>query len=234
MALQRDDWLSTVWQTAPRLLELAGKLEPTVHVDDATALDDRFLEEHAVAALLWDVDGTLMSHHGSRIAPAFSAVLSRLRHKVPQAVLSNCGENRFQQLATIFGDIPVLKGYRLADSTRVFRCRRGGDEQWIARNCSARTVVSRPSGPLTPVRKPDAELIDAAIDELRAEPRRSVFMVGDQYFTDIAGANLAGIRSVKVRTVRPDSFPIAVRSLHIVERFVFRVLTLAKIGPNSR
>jgi len=56
------------------------------------------------------------------------------------------------------------------------------------------------------------------------------FMVGDQDFTDVAGANLAGIRSVKVRTVRPDSFPIAVRSLHIRERFIFRVLTLAKLG----
>src|SRR5436305_1399909 len=83
-------------------LELAGKLEPTVHIDDVTSIDDRFLDEYAVAALLWDVDGTLMSHHGSGVAPRFEAVLGRLRNHVPQAVLSNCGEERFQHLATIF------------------------------------------------------------------------------------------------------------------------------------
>jgi predicted HAD superfamily phosphohydrolase YqeG len=78
------------------------------------------------------------------------------------------------------------------------------------------------------VRKPDADLIDAAILELHAEPRRGVFMVGDQYFTDIAGANLAGIGAVKVRTVDPESFPFAVRCLHHVERGIYRVLALAK------
>jgi predicted HAD superfamily phosphohydrolase YqeG len=127
MVPPRDDWLSTVWQTAPRLFELAGNLEPTLHVDAATALDDRFLEAHA-----------------------------------------------------------------------------------------------------------DAALIDAAIDELQAAPRSAVFMVGDQYFTDIAGANLAGIASVKVRTVHPESFPIAVRCLQQVERALFRVLTLAKRGQTPR
>jgi predicted HAD superfamily phosphohydrolase YqeG len=84
------------------------------------------------------------------------------------------------------------------------------------------------------VRKPDAALIDAAIDELQAAPRSAVFMVGDQYFTDIAGANLAGIASVKVRTVHPESFPIAVRCLQQVERALFRVLTLAKRGQTPR
>jgi predicted HAD superfamily phosphohydrolase YqeG len=234
MVPPRDDWLSTVWQTAPRLFELAGNLEPTLHVDAATALDDRFLEAHAVAALLWDVDGTLMSNHGSRIAPEFEPVLTRLRGRVPQAVLSNCGEDRFEQLATIFRDIPVLKGYRLDASTRVFRCRRGADDKWILGNGSARSLGPRPPGRLTPVRKPDAALIDAAIDELQAAPRSAVFMVGDQYFTDIAGANLAGIASVKVRTVHPESFPIAVRCLQQVERALFRVLTLAKRGQTPR
>jgi predicted HAD superfamily phosphohydrolase YqeG len=36
-------------------------------------------------------------------------------------------------------------------------------------------------------------------------------MVGDQYFTDIAGANLAGIRSIKVPTVGRAQFPFVVR-----------------------
>ena len=46
--------------------------------------------------------------------------------------------------------------------------------------------------------------------------------MGDQYLTDVAGANLAGIGSIKVRTVRPETFPIAIRWLQRVERAVFR------------
>jgi len=227
MPALRDDWLSTLWQTAPRFLQLAGKLEPTVHVDDVTALDDRFLDEYAVSALLWDVDGTLMSHHGAGVPPRFEAVLVRLRNRIPQAVLSTCGEERFHQLATIFDGIPVFKGYRRDDATRVFRCRRGTVEHWIDGGSGARSIAVQPAGRLSPVRKPDAGLIDAAVQELRAEPRSGVFMVGDQYFTDIAGANLAGVRSVKVKTVAPESFPIAVRCLHRFERIIYRVLRTA-------
>jgi predicted HAD superfamily phosphohydrolase YqeG len=36
-------------------------------------------------------------------------------------------------------------------------------------------------------------------------------MIGDQYFTDIVSANLAGVRSIKVPTLDPPSFPTAVR-----------------------
>jgi predicted HAD superfamily phosphohydrolase YqeG len=53
--------------------------------------------------------------------------------------------------------------------------------------------------------------------------RARVFMIGDQYFTDIASANLAGIRSVKVDTRSPASFPLPVRTLQRIERAVYHI-----------
>jgi predicted HAD superfamily phosphohydrolase YqeG len=49
-------------------------------------------------------------------------------------------------------------------------------------------------------------------------------MVGDQYFTDIAGANLAGINSVKVPTLSPRSFPLLLRSFQRAEWLMVRLL----------
>jgi predicted HAD superfamily phosphohydrolase YqeG len=224
MAPLRDDWTSTAWQTLPRFWQLARKLVPTIHVADVTALDDEFLKRHEVAALIWDVDGTLMAYHHGRVADEFEVVLNNLRDKVPQAILSNCGEARFGQLGAIFAGLPVLKGYRLETSTLVFRCLRGAEDRWSAWNGNARHAIVRPAGRLTPLRKPSAELIDVALDELGVERGRRAFMVGDQYFTDIAGANLAGIGSIKVRTVRPDTFPLTVRCLQGVERCLYFLL----------
>jgi predicted HAD superfamily phosphohydrolase YqeG len=53
--------------------------------------------------------------------------------------------------------------------------------------------------------------------------------VGDQYLTDIAGANLAGIRSIKVPTIGRRSFPLPVRFLQWSEELLFR--TVSSIPP---
>ena len=53
--------------------------------------------------------------------------------------------------------------------------------------------------------------------------RSGVVMVGDQYFTDIAGANLAGIRSIKVDTFDPPSFPFVLRSFQRIESLLYRL-----------
>jgi predicted HAD superfamily phosphohydrolase YqeG len=49
-------------------------------------------------------------------------------------------------------------------------------------------------------------------------------MVGDQYFTDVAGANLAGVLSVKVNTYDRSSFTLPIRIFQRAELVLYRVL----------
>lgn len=76
---------------------------------------------------------------------------------------------------------------------------------------------------LRSVRKPSAELIDRARQLLQC-PADRVVMVGDQLFTDIASANLAGIRSIKVPTLARETFPLPLRTLQRMEDLLFRLL----------
>ena len=216
-----SDWMTTVRQAGPRFLRLVAKLQPTFHLRDITALDRAFMAKHAVSAVLWDVDGTLMPHHDRFMAPALEATLAELRGQVPQAILSNCGEARFLELGGIFPDLPVLKGYQSDGRILLRRLERGRD-LWKA----GLSTIPRPAGSLTAVKKPSGELIGVALDELAVdlERRARALMVGDQHFTDIAGANLAGIRSAKVQTLAPGSFPLAIRCFHLFERTVYRIV----------
>jgi predicted HAD superfamily phosphohydrolase YqeG len=50
-----------------------------------------------------------------------------------------------------------------------------------------------------------------------------VALVGDQYLTDVATANLAGIRSIKVPTLGRASFPPSVRLLQRVDEWLYRL-----------
>jgi predicted HAD superfamily phosphohydrolase YqeG len=216
-----SDWIATVRQAGPRFLSLLAKLQPTFHLRDITALDRAFIAKHAVSAVLWDVDGTLMPHHHRLVAPGLEATLAELRGHVPQAILSNCGDERFVELGGIFPDLPVLKGY-LSEGRILLRRLERGRDLWKAGG----STIPRPAGSITAVKKPSGELIGVALDELAVdvERRALALMVGDQHFTDIAGANLAGIRSAKVQTIAPRSFPVAIRCFQLFERAVYRVI----------
>ena len=64
----------------------------------------------------------------------------------------------------------------------------------------------------------------AALEELGVADRpAAALMVGDQYFTDIASANLAGVRSVKVPTLHRASFPAPVRWSQRLEAVLYRL-----------
>lgn len=219
-----SDWITTTRQALPRFFKLVSKLKPTFHLPDMTAVDQGFVEAHRVAALLWDVDGTLMPHHEMGVAPEFQATLKNLEARIPQAILSNCGEARFNELGRIFPELPVLKAYKTGNGRVVLRVLERGVEHWSESAGTERRAVEKPSEPLTPVKKPSAELIEFALDHLGAPARERTFMVGDQYFTDIAGANLAGIGSIKVPTFKPESFPFPVRSFQMFERAVYRLM----------
>jgi predicted HAD superfamily phosphohydrolase YqeG len=218
-----SDWITTTRQALPRFFELVSKLKPTMHLPDVRAIDESFLAEHRIAALIWDVDGTLMAHHNMTVAEEFQSTLTRIaeRSDVRQIILSNCGETRFAELGRIFPEVPVLKAYRRVGGDILLRTLANGRERWSDR---AEIEQERPGETLQPLKKPSAELIEFALAAAGSPPRERVFMVGDQYFTDIAGANLAGIGSIKVPTLGRGSFPFAVRSFQRIESVLYRIL----------
>jgi predicted HAD superfamily phosphohydrolase YqeG len=73
------------------------------------------------------------------------------------------------------------------------------------------------------IRKPSAELISYALRELKCGREQAV-MIGDQYLTDIAGANLGGIRSIKLATQAPSTFRRTVRLGQIVEDVLYAIM----------
>ena len=193
-------------------------MRPTWWFTDISALTADRLVELGIAAAIWDVDGTLMSYHAEEVDPRFHAQIralfrdSRVRH----AILSNCGEERFLLLGRLFPEIPVMRGYRRRDGETVFRILHGGND-------SLSGVAALLADGAQPIRKPDGELVRRAMAALGVEEPARVVMIGDQYMTDVASANLAGARSIKVDTFRRDSFPLPVKLSQSLERMLYAI-----------
>lgn len=217
----RNDWVRTTWQALPRFFSLVRQLRPTVQVADIREIDDRFLRERRVEALIWDVDGTLMAHHELEVAEPLRRRFEELtsREGLRQVILSNCGEERLAELGRIFPEVPVLKAYEGPEGPLVRRLYQG-EESWG--NYGAVPPISVAG--LHPVKKPSEVPIALALSEMGNPDPSRVYMVGDQYFTDIAGANLGGISSIRVSTWRPASFPPVLRTFQRFETILYRVL----------
>ncbi len=218
------DWLLTVRQALPRVIRLSRHMRPTLDLPGVHALELELLRSLGIEGVIWDVDGTLMPRHGREVAaqlrPAFERLVSApgLRH----AILSNADERRYRELGTIFPDIPIVRGYATAHGV-VGKVLLGGTDSWVS---GGGPVGATPTSHA--LRKPSAELIDVAVAALGVQSRDAVLMVGDQYLTDIAGANLGGIRSLKVPTYAPGSFPMSVRALQALERAWYRATQASK------
>jgi predicted HAD superfamily phosphohydrolase YqeG len=103
-------------------------------------------------------------------------------------------------------------------------------------------VTRRVAAGAVPLRKPHGALVHAVTADLGLD-LHDVVMVGDQYFTDIAGANLAGVRSIKLPAIGPETLPPGIRFGQLVEGVAYRVLHGAPIwerphprlsGPEGR
>jgi len=223
MALER---LATIRQTLPRLATLLPQLHPTWHVGSAAAVDAGFLEQHGIAAVLWDVDGTIMAYHGTDVAPEFPH-LRVLFQEGParHAILSNCDERRYGILGEIFPELPILRGY-VTHAGMVFRHRLHGRD--TLRDGDVQALLANGGRQL---RKPSGDLVRYGMEVLEARDPTATLMVGDQYFTDIASANLARARSAKVPTFQPDSFPASLRASQRFERAVYRVAKTLGLTP---
>jgi len=70
-----------------------------------------------------------------------------------------------------------------------------------------------------PAYKPFPFVCRKAMHQLYVDPRFTA-LIGDQVFTDVVAANLAGIRSILVKPLRPQEEPIFARIKRPFERIV--------------
>jgi len=210
------DWIRTARRIVPSLFRLSRATEPTWEFEGVSAIDLGFLRAKGVSALLWDVDGTLMAHHAGQVDPRVRERWDELREApdLEHAIVSNCELPRFEELGRIFSDIPVLLAFETPNGP-AFRVRLNGQETFSGPGAGLLPVA----GAVKPARKPNAELVEEGLRRLGHEGTpEAVVLVGDQYFTDVASANLAGIRSIKVPTLDRSSFPLPVRLSQRLER----------------
>lgn len=211
--------LSTFVQVAPRIPSLLAKMRPTWHLPSLAAVTPEFLRARGLRGIIWDVDGTLTGDRreelvGERAGP-FRALLAA--EGVKHVVLSNAGEERYRQLGRMFPAVPILRGYGLGGEV-LFRRLLGTQDSWTDEE-----LEQRLSGGARVIRKPSAALVEYALRELGCG-KNDVVMIGDQYLTDVAGANLGGVRSIKLPTLAPETFRPAVRLSQRVESALYLLL----------
>jgi predicted HAD superfamily phosphohydrolase YqeG len=214
------DWISTTFQALPRLGTLLRNLRPSFHFQHAGEITESLLQREGIRGVIWDVDGTLMAYHARELAPEFAIGLRSLFSggRAVHCVLSNCSEERYPELSEIFPEIPILRGYQ--HGTTFVPRRRLGHTDTHSRNEVEELLRSGARA----VRKPDARLVAFAMDVLHVTESREMLIVGDQYFTDVATGNLAGIHSAKVATYRRDTFPLPIRVSQRLENAAYRLL----------
>ena len=215
---RRESPLGTLAQSIGRVPELIRSMEPTWFLASVAELDEAFVLRHGVAGLIWDIDGTLTAYHCTELLPEVAAAFAALRDLpgLRHVILSNAPEWRFKQLAAMFPTIPVLRGYRVGTDV-LGRRLLGETDSWTVEEREARIAAGA-----VPLRKPSAELVRVAVAELGCPPGRAV-MVGDQHLTDVAGANLAGVRSIKVPNPAPETFPLSIRVSQRLEALLYRL-----------
>lgn len=214
-----DSPLSTFMQSIGRLPLLLRHMQPTWFMESLAELDAGFVQRHGIAGLIWDVDGTLTAYHETTLLAPAAAQFEALQAVVGlrHAILSNAPERRFQELSGMFPTIPVLRGYLLDGEVHARRLL-GGADSWAPGELE--TLMA--AGAMV-LRKPDPRLVDLAVAELGGDAA-GVVMVGDQHLTDVAGASLAGVRSIKLRNPARESFPISIRFTQRFEAMAYRLL----------
>lgn len=214
----RESPLGTFRQSLGRLPRLLRNMDPTWSLGSVAAIDPDFVARHGITGFIWDVDGTLTAYHDKQLLPEVAAPFATLLALpgVHHTILSNAPEWRVQELARMFPALPVIRGYAL-DGQILSRRLLGSTDSWTADELAARLAAGA-----VPLRKPSAELVHLAVAELGGDAA-GVVMVGDQHFTDIAGANLGGVRSIKLPNPAPASFPGSIRVMQQVEAALYRL-----------
>ncbi|MEQ1692880.1 MAG: HAD hydrolase-like protein [Gemmatimonas sp.] len=206
----------TLRQTAPHLGLVLRHMKPTWHVNALGSITPAFLALHGIRGIIWDVDGTLTAYHDARVArtseSALHVLLSNptLRH----VIVSNSPESRFAALGTMLPSVPALRVYALGRALHVRTLLGAVDSM------APDTLAVLLNGGAYALRKPNAALVRSALQLLGCGASQAV-MIGDQYLTDIAGAGMTNVRSIKVATIVPSSFPLSIRSAQVVEHALY-------------
>jgi HAD superfamily phosphatase (TIGR01668 family) len=210
---------STFFQVAPRLLKVMRHMRPTWHLGTLAAVTPAFLRSQGLRGVIWDVDGTLTGDRRTELRPESDAAFRTLQADagLKHVVLSNAGEERFAQLGTMFPGMPLLRAYTLGSEV-LYRRRQGTADSWTADELARRLAEGA-----RVIRKPSAVLVAYALRELGCTGDEAV-MIGDQYLTDVAGANLGGVRSIKLPTLARETFRPSVRFSQALERGLYTVL----------
>ena len=210
---------STFVQVAPHLLRVVRHMRPTWHLPSLAAVTPAFLTEQGIRGVIWDVDGTLTGDRRPALVPESDAPFRALKAAagLGHVVLSNAGEERYRQLGTMFPGMPILRAYSLGGNVLTRRLQ-GTTDSWTETELHRQLA----SGARV-IRKPSAELVAYALRELGCTKDEAV-MIGDQYLTDVAGANLGGVRSIKVPTLAGETFRPAVRFSQVLERGLYAML----------
>jgi predicted HAD superfamily phosphohydrolase YqeG len=209
---------STFFQTLPRLFAVIRRMQPTWHLPSLAAVSDDFLRQHGIRGLIWDVDGTLTGDRKQALETKAEADFRRLigTPGLAHVVLSNSSEERYRELGTMFPELPILRAYREKDAV-LFRRLQGTSDSWTAGQLGE--ALERGA---VMIRKPSKDLVDYALRELKLAAAE-VAMVGDQYMTDVAGANYGGVRSIKLPTLAPETFRVSVKVSQNLEKAIYAV-----------
>ena len=191
-------------------------MRPTHHAACITEITPGFVRDQQIELILWDVDGTLGPWHCSELAPRPAQAWAALRElpELTHLILSNCGDARWLELGQMFPQIRVLRGFQTKTGP-ILQQFLGGTETWLGGEAGHETTGT--------LRKPSAELVQLALGVARCSKPERALMIGDQYLTDVAGASMAGIRSIKLTTIQRGSFPFAVRLLQRMEDILYRL-----------
>ena len=208
----------TLWQTVPSLGRVIRHMRPTWQFASLEALTPAFLSSENIRAIIWDVDGTLTAYHAAHLASSITATLGGLLElpTVRHAVVSNSPESRFRALGALLPDMRVVRVYRLDGTLHTRHLHHGVDSM------TTEEVATLIRAGAYALRKPNAELIGRTLAVLDC-PAHQAVMVGDQYLTDIAGAGMAGVRSIKIAPVAPSSFPKSLQLAQMAERILYYV-----------
>jgi HAD superfamily phosphatase (TIGR01668 family) len=207
---------TTLFQILPRLATVVRQMRPTWHLAALADVTPQFLERHGIRGCVWDVDGTLTGDRRQALAPQAAGPFAMLlgRAGVSHVVLSNASEERYRQLGALFPEMPILRAYRRGAETR-FRRLKGVHDSWTAADLETALADG-----FHVIRKPDARLVEYALTELKLT-KADVVMLGDQYMTDVAGANLGGVRSIKLPTIEGPTFRRVVRFSQRLEWMIY-------------
>ena len=224
----RESPLGTFTQSLGRLPTLLRSMDPTWSLRSVAEIDPAFVARHRITGFIWDVDGTLTAYHDRELLPEAVGPFAALRAMpgVRHAILSNAPEWRVRELAGMFPDLPVIRGYA-RDGAILGRRLLGSDDSWTPDELAGHLAAGA-----VPLRKPSADLVHLAVAELGGGPA-GVVMVGDQHFTDIAGANLAGVRSIKLPNPAPATFPLSIRIMQRLEAMLHRLRPPAWRKPHA-